>query len=166
MIAHNLRSAHNVGSLLRTADALGVEKVYFTGYTPYPAHDKDKRLPHEAAKLDSQIRKTALGAERTVTWHHEADPQNVLGYLRGEGYVVCALEQSARSIGLAGFKPPAKVAILLGNEVEGIDKALLKLCGQIVEIPMSGQKESLNVVQAAAIALYHLRFYDVIIQPG
>lgn len=158
VIAHDIRSTHNVGSLLRTCDGLGVEKIYFTGYTPYPATPDDTRLPHIAGKLAKQIEKTALGAEKSVTWEHQADAHTCFKKLKHEGYELVALEQSPQSISLPDYHPPEKVAVLLGREVEGIAPELLQLCDKTIEIPMFGTKESFNVVQAAAIALYALRF--------
>lgn len=160
LIAHNLRSTHNVGSLLRTADGLGVTQVYLTGYTPYPLplQQPDDRLPHLANKIDKQISKTALGAEQSVDWHHAPAIETVIQQLQQDGFVVVALEQAAHSTSLPDFQPPAKVAILVGREVEGVEPEVLEHCDQIVEIPMLGQKESYNVVQAAAMALYHCRF--------
>lgn len=158
VIAHDIRSTHNVGSLLRTCEGLGVMQVYFTGYTPYPQTSPDTRLPHIVQKLTRQIHKTALGAETLVPWQHEVNVQALLERLRTSGYTVAALEQSARSIRLPGYAPPAKVALLLGREVEGIEPELLAACDVTLEIPMYGHKESFNVVQAAAMALYHFRF--------
>ena len=95
LIAHNLRSCHNVGSLLRTAEGLGIENVWLTGYTPYPLGSaNDPRLPHLAAKLDRQIHKTALGAESSQPWEHEADIEKVLHGLKADGYQLAAVEQS------------------------------------------------------------------------
>ena len=159
LIAHNLRSTHNVGSLLRTADGLGVGRVYLTGYTPYPLQSVDDRLPHLAAKMDRQIAKTALGAEKSVSWEHCPDIESVITSLKSDGYTVAALEQASDSIKLPGYQPPAKIAILLGREAEGIEPEILALCDLTLEIPMFGAKESFNVVQAAAMALYHLRFH-------
>lgn len=158
LIAHNLRSTHNVGSLLRTADGLGVNQVFLTGYTPYPLGPDDIRLPHLGQKIHKQINKTALGAETSVKWEHRADLAPLLKQLQEDGYKIVALEQAARAVSLPGFKPPSKVALLVGREVEGIEPEVLALCDQIVEIPMIGQKESFNVVQAAAMALYHCRY--------
>jgi 23S rRNA (guanosine2251-2'-O)-methyltransferase len=134
LIAHNLRSTHNVGSLLRTADGLGVTSVYLTGYTPYPLAAGDDRLPYIAQKLHKQIAKTALGAENSVAWR---------------------LEQTPHAVPLTEFKPPDKLAMIVGREVEGIEPEILQAAGLAVVIPMSGKKESYNVAIAAAIALYH-----------
>ncbi len=158
LIAHNLRSAHNVGSLLRTADGLGVGKLYLTGYSPYPLHANDSRLPHLAAKINRQIAKTALGAERLTIWEHGPAIEPIITQLRHTGFVIAGLEQARGAIQLADFKPPGKLAIIVGREVEGIEQEILALCDQLLEIPMLGQKESFNVVQAAAMALYHCRF--------
>jgi len=157
VIAHNIRSAHNVGSLLRTAEGLGVANVYFTGYTPYPKQTGDNRLPHIADKLHKQIEKTALGAEISQAWA-TAELAPLLGELKNQGYKLAALEQAPRSVKLPDFTPPDKIALLLGSEVEGVTTELLKQMDYILEIPMFGAKESFNVIQAAAMALYHFRF--------
>ena len=158
LIAHNLRSAHNVGSLLRTAEGLGVSQVFLTGYTPYPHQKNDSRLPHLSQKIDSQISKTALGAEKTLGEHSESIHETIKK-LKKTGYEIAALEQAPNSIKLTVFVPPEKLAIVVGREVDGIEPEILELCDTILEIPMLGQKESFNVVQAAAMALYHCRFY-------
>ena len=156
LIAHNLRSTHNVGSLLRTAEGLGVETVYLTGYTPYPVIENDPRLPHLSRKLDAQIHKTALGAESLVDVRVSEALNSIIDKLKADGFSLVALEQNERSIDLADFKPETKVALIVGREVEGIEPEVLELCDHIIEIPMKGQKESFNVVQAAAMALYVL----------
>jgi 23S rRNA (guanosine2251-2'-O)-methyltransferase len=158
LVAHNLRSCHNVGSLLRTAEGLGVELVILSGYTPYPLLSKDSRLPHIALKLDMQISKTALGAEKTQPWCHYETFDEVLAFLKKEGYAVVAIEQASIATPLPDFLPGQKTALLMGREVEGVEPEILAQCNSIVEIPMFGSKESFNVVQAAAMALYHCRF--------
>ena len=160
LIAHNLRSTHNVGSLLRTAEGLGVKEVILSGYTPYPLSKTDDRLPHLANKIDRQITKTALGAEKTQAWSRSADLVASLAGLQAAGYHVAAIEQADRSIPLPGFSAPPKLALLVGREVEGIEPEILALCDQVLEIPMFGQKESFNVVQAAAMALYQVTFHS------
>jgi 23S rRNA (guanosine2251-2'-O)-methyltransferase len=159
LIAHNLRSAHNVGSLLRTADGLAVREVIFSGYTPYPLLEDDTRLPHIAAKVDRQVVKTALGAERSQAWRAVPGIEQVISELKRDGYTVVALEQTGRSEKLPDYQPPGKVAIVVGNEVEGLKPAEVAYCAAALMIPMLGSKESLNVVQAAAMALYHCRFW-------
>jgi len=158
LIAHDIRSCHNVGSLLRTADGLGVTKVYLTGYTPYPITSDDTRMPHEAAKLDRQIHKTALGAESSQPWEQVVDIGPLLARLANDGYAQATLEQSPDSVKLPDFDPPDKVVLVLGSEVTGVSPELLRKIPLHLEIPMFGRKESFNVVQAAAMALYHLRF--------
>ena len=159
LIAHNLRSTHNVGSLLRTAEGLGVAYVYLTGYTPFPVAENDPRLPHLANKINKQIAKTALGAERLASWNHFENIKDVITKLKNDGFTICALEQTSGSIELPSYKVPAKIAIIVGREVEGIEPEVLDLCDKTLEIPMFGQKESFNVVQAAAMALFHCRFF-------
>ena len=155
LIAHDIRSTHNVGSLMRTAECLGVDHVYFTGYTPYPTAQNDGRLPHISAKLTQQIHKTALGAEALIPWSHHETIEKLLETLQTQGYRLAALEQTGESIPLREYVPDKKIALLIGREVEGIDPDLLARCDIALEIPQSGKKESLNVVQATAIALYH-----------
>ena len=156
LIAHNLRSTHNVGSLLRTAEGLGVKEVYLTGYTPYPALTNDVRLPHLSQKIDSQIHKTALGAEKHLVITVSPDIDSVLDSLSIKGFSLVALEQHQRAVDLKNFKSPPAFALIVGNEIEGIAPDILSRCQFIIEIPMKGHKESFNVVQAAAMALYTL----------
>ena len=158
LIAHNLRSTHNVGSLLRTAEGLGVEKVILSGYTPYPMHDEDRRLPHEAGKIGRQIKKTALGAEDSVKWEHHAEIVPVINRLKKNGYIVAALEQTDDAHLLHKYHPPEKIVLIVGREVEGLEPEILEACDVALEIPMFGKKESYNVAQAAAMGLYHCRF--------
>jgi 23S rRNA (guanosine2251-2'-O)-methyltransferase len=158
LVAHNIRSTHNVGSLLRTGDGLGIQTLYFTGHTPYPTHANDERLPHLATKLNSQIHKTALGAETSLPWEYRSNIEELLNNLKEDGFAIVALEQTASSILLPNFAPPTKLALIVGREVEGIEHEVLKMSDLAVEIPMQGQKESLNVSVAAGIALYHCRY--------
>lgn len=158
LVVHNVRSAHNVGSMLRTADGLGVARVYLTGYTPYPLAPDDTRLPHLARKIAAQIDKTALGAGQSVVWEHQDHIATALADLRAGGYQLAALEQAPNSIALPGYMPGAKLAIVVGREVEGLEPEVLAACDLALEIPMFGDKESFNVAVAAAMALYHCRF--------
>ncbi len=158
LIAHNLRSCHNVGSLLRTAEGIGIDCVYFTGYTPYPQLANDPRLPHIAQKLDAQIHKTALGAEKLVDWQHQEDIFTLLEQLKDGGFTIAALELTELAIELPSYQSPEKLAIIVGREVEGIEPEVLAVADIALKIPMAGQKESFNVVQAAAMALYHCKF--------
>lgn len=143
LLAHNIRSLWNVGSLFRTSDAFGVEKIYLTGYTATPPR--------------REISKTALGAEDSVPWASERDPVKAIKMLKKKGFAIVALEQAKRAVDLATYQPPSKVCLIVGHEVLGVPKELLKLCDAIVHIPMHGTKESLNVSVAAGIALHHLR---------
>lgn len=154
VIAHNIRSTHNVGAFFRTADGFGVSKIIFSGYTPYPTLEDDTRLPHFADKITRQIHKTALGAETMVPFErHETPP---ITALKDEGYEIVGLEQDERSILLPEYKVPEKVALLLGNEIDGIYSEYRDQCDALIEIPMHGGKESFNVSVATGIALYHL----------
>ncbi len=157
LIAHDIRSTHNVGALLRTAECMGVDHVYLTGYTPYPITMDDSRLPHIREKLSRQIHKTALDAENLVPWSAASNVRAVIDELRQNKFQIIALEQTIDSIPLTTFKMKSDTALLIGREVEGVDPALLELCDAAIEIPQFGKKESLNVVQATAIALYQLR---------
>lgn len=154
VIAHNIRSTHNVGSIFRTAEGFGVSEIILSGYTPYPRIDGDTRLPHISQKLTDQIHKTALGAESMVPFEYKESLD--LEILRNAGYRIVALEQDARSVSLDKYNPSEKIALLLGEEVHGIEQTLLDQCDDIVEIPMKGQKESFNVSVATGIALYVL----------
>jgi len=154
VIAHNIRSTHNVGSIFRTCEGFGVNKIILSGYTPYPTLPGDNRLPHIATKLTAQIRKTALSAEMMVPFEYQETPD--FETLKQDGFRVVGLEQDGRSVLLPDYVPPAKVALLLGEEVEGLTPELRDACDDLIEIPMRGQKESFNVSVAAGIALYGL----------
>jgi len=159
LIAHNLRSCHNVGSLLRTAEGLGVSKVFLTGYTPYPLQPGDTRLPHLAAKIHKQIHKTALDAEAIIAWEQSDALEPILAKLKQDGFTIAAIEQAPHAILLPKYKTPDKIVLLVGREVEGVEPEVLAKMDTLLEIPMFGKKESFNVVQAAAMALYHCRFH-------
>ncbi len=154
VIAHNIRSTHNVGSIFRTSEGFGVSKIILSGYTPYPQMKSDTRLPHITSKLTAQIHKTALDAETIVPFEYQEIPN--LQSLRDQGYRIVGLEQDDRSTILADYSAPDKVVLLLGEEVEGITSDLRALCDDLIEIPMVGRKESFNVSVATGIALYGL----------
>lgn len=164
LIAHNLRSCHNVGSLLRTAEGLGVKRVYLTGYTPYPTINNDTRLPHQVANTQRQIHKTALGAENIIDWEHHDNIEGLVKKLRSENYQIIGLEQTRDAILLPEYSSGSRIALIVGREVEGIEPEVLDLTDLRLAIPMDGLKESFNVVQAAAIALYHCRYVNQIKQ--
>ena len=154
VIAHNIRSTHNIGSVFRTAEGFGVQKIIISGYSPYPTQSNDTRLPHIAEKLTKQIHKTALGAETIVPFEYQESPDII--QLQLDGYTIVGLEQDPRSVLVPDYRPPQKIALLLGEEVHGITDAMRDLCDNLIEIPMKGKKESFNVSVAAGIALYHL----------
>lgn len=154
VIAHNIRSTHNVGSIFRTCEGFGVAKLILSGYTPYPSVKNDTRLPHITVKITSQIHKTALDAETLVPFEYREEPP--LAALREAGYRIVALEQADTSIDLKEYSLPDKLALLLGEEVHGITPEILAQVDDIIEIPMRGHKESFNVSVATGIALYAL----------
>ena len=165
LLAHNIRSTYNIGAIMRTAEGFGVRQIIFSGYTPYPdlrladPQSNDTRLPHITEKLTAQIHKTALGAETMLPFTYVADIREwLLKNANDEHLPVIALEQSASSVALDTFRPPDRFALLLGEEVYGIEPDILARCDHIVEIPMWGAKESFNVSVAAGIALYGLCF--------
>ncbi|OGL35055.1 hypothetical protein A3F65_01800 [Candidatus Saccharibacteria bacterium RIFCSPHIGHO2_12_FULL_47_16b] len=158
LIIHNVRSAHNVGSMLRTADGLGIEEVYLTGYTPYPPAVNDKRLPHIRQSTGRRIHKTALGAEKTVKWQHTSNVKKLIKDLKLKGFTVAALEQTAGALDISKYHSDSAMALLVGTETTGLVAEIIALCDDALMIPMLGQKESFNVAVAAAIALYHLRY--------
>ena len=159
LIADNIRSCHNVGSLMRTAEGLGCQRLYLAGYTPYPAlRQGDTRPGFMAAKLSRQIHKTALGAEDSLDWRPAQDIKSLIQELRQAGYKVAALEQADTAQPLNQFKVASHQVIIVGNEVSGLAQEVLRLVDQIIFIPMFGNKESFNVTVGAAMALYHCRF--------
>lgn len=144
LILDNIRSRENVGSIFRTADAAGVSVIYLCGITPRPPHPK--------------IAKASLGAENFVPHEYIRDTWRIVTRLRGEGVPVFALEQSKNSenIFMFRFTRSKRTALVLGNEVRGISPKILKYCDKILEIPMHGKKESLNVSVSAGIALFEI----------
>jgi tRNA G18 (ribose-2'-O)-methylase SpoU len=154
VIAHNIRSTHNIGSIFRTCEGFGVSKIIISGYSPYPKLAGDTRLPHLSEKLTDQIHKTALGAETMVPFEHQEFPD--LESLKNQGFRIVGLEQDKRSINLKDYKVPQKIALLLGEEVHGITDEMRDQCDNLIEIPMVGKKESFNVSVATGIALYAL----------
>lgn len=133
-----------------------MSKIILSGYTPYPRLPADTRLPHIADKLTSQIHKSALNAEKIVPFEYQETPP--LSALKAHGYRIVGLEQDSRSVLLPKYNAPSKLVLLLGEEVDGIDAELRDHCDDLIEIPMSGQKESFNVSVATGIALYGLLY--------
>jgi 23S rRNA (guanosine2251-2'-O)-methyltransferase len=149
-VLDNVRSVYNVGSIFRTANACGIEKIYLCGITPTPLDKKGLRRKDFA--------KVALGAEDIVSWEYGETTRGVLSSLRDEGYCVIAVEQDDRSVDYKTVDARGKdaVAFVIGSEVDGLEKEVLDLCDVIVEIPMLGTKESLNVTIAFGIATYSI----------
>ncbi len=142
VILENIRSCHNVGAIFRTADAAGFDEVILAGYTPAPP--------------DRRIEKVSLGAETFLDWQQSENQIELVKKLKANGYLIVALEQSDKSTDIFNTKLPTdkNIALILGNEVEGVTAELLALADHHVEIPMYGQKTSLNVSVAAGIAFY------------
>lgn len=152
VIAHNIRSILNLGSIIRSAECFGIGKVFTSGWTPSIDHG----LPHIRTKLKQQLHKTALGAEDIVDISYSDDIKKLINQLKADGFQIVGLEQSIESIELPAFVASPKTALLLGEEVDGIDPQLMNMCDKLIEIPMFGQKESLNVSVATGIALYEI----------
>jgi len=148
LVLHNVRSAHNVGSILRTAECAGVSRVFLCGTTPSPT-DRFGR-----PRLD--IAKVALGAERTMVWEYESDTTAVLADLASNGMCIVALEQDESSVPYTKYLRAGPTALVVGDEVRGISADILTVCDAVIEIPLRGAKESLNVAVAAGIALFSL----------
>ncbi len=151
-ILHDIRSVHNVGSIFRTADGAGFEKIYLCGITPSPLD--------RFGKVRSDFAKVALGAEANIEWEAVPDVKELIATLREDGWTIFALEQAEGSVpmGLISGKADKDrdCALVIGNEVDGISSGVLALADRIVEIPMRGKKESLNVSVAFGIAAYCL----------
>ncbi len=159
IVLDNIRSNHNVGSIFRTADALGVSKIYLCGTTPKPV-DRFERPVGEIAK-------TALGAEKSIEWEYSKTTNVAIKKLKKSEVEIIAIEQSKDSVDYKKVKPKGNVVFVLGNEVDGINKSILKLCDVVAEIPMRGGlarnrssddigKESLNVSVAAGVAMFRM----------
>lgn len=148
LVLCDIRSAHNVGAIFRTADAAGVARIFCAGYTPTPFD--------RFGRVRADIKKTALGAEESVPWEAASRIGTLIKKLKKEGYTILVLEQDPRAVDCKKIKIGGKTALLVGNETEGISKKILDLCDTIIEIPMAGKKESLNVSVATGIALFRI----------
>jgi tRNA G18 (ribose-2'-O)-methylase SpoU len=148
LLLHNIRSTHNVGAIFRTADAAGVKKIYISGYTPAPIDRFGRARP--------DISKASLGAEKTIAWESVVDQIELIKKLKKEKFQIVALEQDKRAVNYKDLKKSENILLILGNEVDGVEKEVLSLCDDIAEIPMLGTKESLNVSVSAGIMLYAL----------
>ena len=146
VLLHNVRSTHNVGSIFRTADGAGAQKIYLTGYTPAPLD--------RFGRIQKDIAKTALGAEKTLQWGKCSSPSSVITKLKKEGWAIVGVEQDNRAIDYRDFKMRKPTLFIFGNEVRGISPTLRAKCDTLIEIPMHGKKESLNVSVVAGIILF------------
>ena len=146
VLLHNVRSAHNVGSIFRTADAAGVLRMYLSGYMPRPLD--------RFGRVQKDIAKTALGAERFIPWEYYASPNALISRLKKEGWRIVGVEQDARARDYRSFKTKQPTLFIFGNEVRGLSKRVRDMCDALIEIPMRGKKESLNVSVAAGIILF------------
>ncbi len=149
----NIRSLHNVGSIFRTADAAGIEKLYLGGITPTPID--------RFGQLRQQLAKVSLGAEKTVPWAAARNILKLIDQLKNDGYKIWAIEQSKKSVPYYKVKVKSsklKAALVVGNEVKGLSPAILKKCDKILEIPMRGKKESLNVAVAFGVVTFGLLY--------
>jgi len=142
LVLNNLRSRFNVGAIFRTADAAGVEKIYLCGITPAPPHPK--------------INKVSLGAEKSIPFEKKATTAWIVNKLKKEGYKIIALEQSKNSQPYTEIKIKDNIALIVGNEINGIPKSILDKCDKVIHIPMKGKKESLNVAIALGICLFDI----------
>jgi tRNA G18 (ribose-2'-O)-methylase SpoU len=142
LLAHNIRSLWNVGSFFRTADCFGVRRIILSGYTPLPPR--------------REISKTALGAEEWIPWEHIHNPLDAIKKAKKEGYAVIALERIKGAKDIGSYTPPSKILLIVGHEILGVPKELLSAADDLLQIPMHGKKESLNVAVAAGIALERL----------
>jgi 23S rRNA (guanosine2251-2'-O)-methyltransferase len=144
VVLDNIRSMHNVGSVFRTSDAFLLEAIFLCGYTPQPPH--------------RDINKTALGATETVDWIYYPTTIEAVEQLKLKGYKVFGIEQTEASISLEKFATDNhdRLAVVFGNEVEGVNAEVLKLCDGSIEIPQLGMKHSLNISVAAGIVLWEI----------
>jgi len=148
VILDNIRSVYNVGSIFRTSDALGINKIYLCGCTPTPK-DRFGRERQDLAKV-------ALGAEKDIEWEYVKETKDIIKTLKKEKYQIIAVEQAKNSINYKEVKTKYPTVLIMGNEVGGIEKEILKLADIVAEIPMNGNKESLNVSVSFGIAGYEI----------
>lgn len=142
LVLPDIRSAHNVGAMFRTADGAGVDKIYLCGYTARPPH--------------TQLDKVSLGAEKWIPWEYHKQTWRALKKLKEKGYNIVALELTDMSKNIFDYKPNFPLALVVGNEKTGVTKNLLKYCDKAVHIPMAGKKSSLNVSVAVGVAIYQI----------
>ena len=144
LIVQNVRSLYNVGSIFRCADVFNIQKIYLCGYTGFPPRD--------------QISKTALGAEEWIPWERKKQTKVLIKKLKTQGVKIIVLESGVKkSKPLPKFKPKFPLALVVGNELEGVTESIIDLADDVIEIPLKGKKDSLNVAVATGVALYALR---------
>ena len=150
LVLHDIRSAYNVGSIFRTADAAGVSKVYLTGITPTPIDRFGRKR--------KDFQKTALGAEETVVWEYAPTASHFIQKLKDEKVYIVGVEQAPYAISYTKISPKKKggTAFVFGNEVKGLFASILKQCDVVAEIPMRGEKESLNVAVSVGVVLFRI----------
>ncbi len=148
LVLHNIRSVFNVASIFRTAECAGVKKIYLVGYTPAPL-DRFGRVRGDFVKV-------SLGAEKLVNWEQVESIDELVLKLKKEKYKIVALEQDKQAIDYRTFRPSKKLALILGEETKGVPKKVLDKCDKVIEIPMRGRKESLNMSVAAGVAIFQL----------
>jgi 23S rRNA (guanosine2251-2'-O)-methyltransferase len=148
LIIHDIRSAQNVGSLFRTSDSLGINKIYLSEITPSPID--------RFGRARSDIAKTALGAEKNIIWEHYTDILSLIFKYKKDNYKIIAIEQSDNSVDYKNVSASEKIVFILGNEVNGLSQEVLEIVDVVAEIPMVGQKESLNVAVAGGVAMFRI----------
>lgn len=148
VILENVRSAQNVGAILRTADAIGVAKVWMVGYTPAPIDRFGRNVP--------DLQKTALGAEQTVPWEQRQDVASLLDELKEQGFRIVAVEKKEGANDYKKCELSGKTVLIFGNEIDGVSEEGCERADDIISLPMRGKKESLNVATTAGIVLYRL----------
>ena len=152
VVLNNIRSLYNVGSIFRTADGVGIEKIWLCGITGIPP--------------DPQISKTALGAEKSLSWEFRENAVSLLRELKQQGYQIVLLEQTVQSIPYQEFCPEGPICLVIGNEISGVSEDLLPYCDRAIEIEMAGIKNSLNVTVALGVVAYHIRNQLITIDKG
>ena len=148
LILHNIRSNYNVGSIFRISDAVGVSKIFLSGYIPAPTD----RFGREV----KEISKTALGAEKNIEWEKIKNINTLIEKLKKENFLIIGVEQSKKSIDYKKIKINSPAVFIFGNEVNGLSKSILDKCDIVAEIPMKGKKESLNVSVSAGVVLFRV----------
>ena len=172
VICDNIRSLEDIGSIFRTSDALGVSKIFLCGISGRPPRSGFPASQGNLATLHPKISKTALGAEKTIPFEYCSSTSRLINKLRSPSFVsplrdfggrskinIIALEQGKKAIDYKSFKPKFPLALIVGNEVKGVSKKILDKADKVIFLPMSGQKESLNVSVAFGVAGYEINKY-------